>query len=94
MKRLLHYANLLPPFDDSLKVTENRVIGCTAQVWLDARMDGEGRMRFLADSDSEIIKGFYSCLISVLDGAAPEEVLALRTDDFGDLSVIGVHGRV
>lgn len=69
-------------------------MGCTAQVWLDARMDGEGRMRFLADSDSEITKGFCSCLISVLDGAAPEVVLALRTDDLGDLSVVGVHGRV
>ncbi|KAI3785815.1 hypothetical protein L1987_44941 [Smallanthus sonchifolius] len=92
VKRLLHYANLLPQFDDSLKVPANRVMGCTAQVWLDVRMDADGMMRFLADSDSEITKGFCSCLISVLDGATPDEVLGLKTEDLGDLSVTGLHG--
>ncbi|KAI3727003.1 hypothetical protein L1987_66810 [Smallanthus sonchifolius] len=92
VKRLLQYANLLPQFDDSLKITANRVMGCTAQVWLDVRMDADGTMRFLADSDSEITKGFCSCLISVLDGAMPDEVLGLKTEDLGDLSVIGLHG--
>ncbi|KAI3761390.1 hypothetical protein L1987_51804 [Smallanthus sonchifolius] len=92
VKRLLHYASLLPPFDDSLKVPANRVMGCTAQVWLDVRMDADGLLRFLADSDSEITKGFCSCLISVLDGATPEEVLGLKTEDLGDLNVAGLHG--
>ncbi|KAI3499491.1 hypothetical protein L1887_35292 [Cichorium endivia] len=92
VKRLLYYANLLPQFDDSLKVPANRVMGCTAQVWLDVRMDSEGNMSFLADSDSEITKGFCSCLISVLDGATPEEVLGLKTEDLGDLNVAGLHG--
>ncbi|CAI9260736.1 unnamed protein product [Lactuca saligna] len=92
VKRLLHYANLLPQFDESLKVPANRVMGCTAQVWLDVRMDADGKMRFLADSDSEITKGFCSCLISVLDGATPEEVLGLKTEDLGDLNVAGLHG--
>ncbi|XP_024971112.1 quinolinate synthase, chloroplastic [Cynara cardunculus var. scolymus] len=92
VKRLLHYANVLPLFDDSVKITANRVMGCTAQVWLDVRMDADGKMRFLADSDSEITKGFCSCLISVLDGATPEEVLGLKTEDLGDLNVAGLHG--
>lgn len=55
-------------------------------------MDGEGRMQFAADSDSEIAKGFCSCLIGVLDGAAPEEVLGLRADDLEALNV-GLPGR-
>ncbi|KAL4584871.1 hypothetical protein LXL04_009481 [Taraxacum kok-saghyz] len=92
VKRLLQYANLLPQFDDSLKIPVKRVMGCTAQVWLDVRMDADGKMRFLADSDSEITKGFCSCLISVLDGATPEEVLGLKTEDLGDLNVAGLHG--
>ncbi|KAA8542209.1 hypothetical protein F0562_023361 [Nyssa sinensis] len=92
VKRLLHYASLLPPFDESLRLTENRVMGCTVQVWLDVRMDGDGKMRFAADSDSEITKGFCSCLVWVLDGAAPEEVLSLKTDDLAALN-IGLHGR-
>lgn len=55
-------------------------------------MDADGKMRFMADSDSEITKGFCSCLISVLDGAMPEEVLGLKTEDLGDLNVAGLHG--
>ncbi|KAI3876728.1 hypothetical protein MKW92_043525 [Papaver armeniacum] len=87
VKRILHYANLLPPFEDSDRVIENRVVGCTAQVWLVTKMDEYGKMRFYADSDSEITKGFCSCLIMLLDGALPEEVLKLTTQDLFALNV-------
>ncbi|KAL5991258.1 hypothetical protein ACLOJK_012165 [Asimina triloba] len=93
VKRLLDYAALLPPFPDADRLPSNRVMGCTAQVWLSASMDAAGRMRFAADSDSEITKGFCSCLIWVLDGAEPEEVLGLRTEDLGELNVVGLPGR-
>ncbi|GMP33891.1 hypothetical protein CsSME_00007008 [Camellia sinensis var. sinensis] len=93
LKRLFHYATLLPPFNDSLRKDSNRVMGCTAQVWLDVMMEGDGKMRFKADSDSEITKGFCSCLIWVLDGAPPEEVLGLKTEDLGALNVGGLQGR-
>ncbi|KAL6973148.1 quinolinate synthase [Sarracenia purpurea var. burkii] len=93
VKRLLHYASLLPPPDNSLRTDSKRVMGCTAQVWLEASMDGDGTMRFRADSDSEITKGFCSCLIWVLDGAAPEEVLSLKTEDLAALNVVGLQGR-
>ncbi|KAJ0639801.1 putative quinolinate synthase [Helianthus annuus] len=92
VKRLIQCASQLPQLDESLRVPANRVMGCTAQVWLDVRMDSDGTMRFLADSDSEITKGFCSCLISVLDGATPEEVLGMKTEDLGDLNVAGLHG--
>ncbi|XXG62492.1 hypothetical protein AAC387_Pa05g0838 [Persea americana] len=92
VKRLLEYATLLPPFSDGDRVPENRVMGCTAQVWVAVRMDGEGRMRFAAESDSEITKGFCSCLIWVVDGVVPEKVLAMRAEDLGALNV-GLPGR-
>ncbi|KAI3991716.1 hypothetical protein MKX01_038114 [Papaver californicum] len=87
VKRILHYANLLPRFEDSDRVIQNRVMGCTAQVWLVTKMDEYGKMRFYADSDSEITKGFCSCLIMLLDGALPEEVLKLRTENLFALNV-------
>ncbi|KAK6148280.1 hypothetical protein DH2020_019192 [Rehmannia glutinosa] len=93
VKRLLHYAELLLPFGDSLKNTDSRVPGCTAQVWLHVELDDDNRLRFLADSDSEITKGFCACLVWVLDGATPEEVLAVKTEDLGALSVVGLNGR-
>lgn len=67
--------------------------GCTAQVWLHVELDDDNKSRFLADSDSEITKGFCACLVWVLDGATPEEVLAVKTEDLGALSVVGLNGR-
>ncbi|XP_073013991.1 quinolinate synthase, chloroplastic [Typha latifolia] len=93
VKRLIAYAAALPPFPEEDHVSRNRVMGCTAQVWLTASVDEVGRMRFTADSDSEITKGYCSCLLSVVDGASPEEVLEMRPEDFGDLNVVGLTGR-
>lgn len=92
VKRLLDYAARLPPFDESARLPGNRVMGCTTQVWLEARMDEHGRMRFRADSDSEITKGFISCLIWLLDGAEPGEVVAVKSENLGALNV-GLHGK-
>ncbi|KAF4387361.1 hypothetical protein F8388_023136 [Cannabis sativa] len=93
VKRLLQYASLLPKFDDSSRVDSNRVMGCTAQVWQAASLDKEGRMRFAADSDSEITSGFCYCLVSILDGAAPEEVLTMKTDNLEALNVGLLDGQ-
>ncbi|KAL8457984.1 hypothetical protein ACS0TY_035743 [Phlomoides rotata] len=86
VKRLLHYAELLPPFADALKIADNRVPGCTAQVWLQVQLGDDNRLRFLADSDSEITKGFCACLVRLLDGATAEEVLAIKTEDLAALN--------
>ncbi|TMX01342.1 hypothetical protein EJD97_024671 [Solanum chilense] len=93
VKRLMHYASLLPSMDGSVKTTENRVPGCTAQVWLHVSLDEEGKMRFLVDSDSEITKGFCACLVWLVDGAAPDEVLALKTEDLNVLNAVGLNGK-
>lgn len=87
VKRLLDYATRLPFFDESARSQENRVTGCTAQLWLEVTMDLEGSMRFKVDSDSEITKGFCSCLIWLLDGAAPEEVVAVKAEDLAEMNV-------
>jgi quinolinate synthase len=50
-------------------------------------------MRFAADSDSEITKGFCACLLSVVDGASPEEVLSLKTEDLEALNVNDLQSR-
>ncbi|VFQ95612.1 unnamed protein product [Cuscuta campestris] len=93
VKRLLHYSSILHPMDDSLKTIENRVPGCTAQVWLHVRVDRGNGVRLSADSDSEITKGFCACLVWVLDGASPEEILAMKTEDLGALNVVDLKGK-
>lgn len=87
MKRLLHYAGLMAPMEEVTRVDANRVMGCTARVWVEVRIDAEGKVRLAADSDSEITRGFCACLVSVLDGSEPEEVLEVKTDDLLALNV-------
>lgn len=72
---------------ESSKTESNRVMGCTARVWLEAELGQDGKMRFWADSDSDVSKGMCSCMIQVLDEASPEEVMELKTEDLAELNV-------
>ena len=44
-------------------------------MWLNARLDGEGKIDFTADSDAIIVKGIISLLIQVLNHHTPKEIL-------------------
>ncbi|KAI3812448.1 hypothetical protein L1987_17157 [Smallanthus sonchifolius] len=87
VKRLIHYASLLPELEESGRLESNRVTGCTAQMWLEVVMEVDGTMRFRADSDSEIAKGFCYCLIWLLDGAAAGDVIEIRVDDLWEINI-------
>ncbi|KAL1207252.1 Quinolinate synthase [Cardamine amara subsp. amara] len=87
LKWVLHHASLIPPMPDSSRTELNRVMGCTARVWLDAELGQDGKMKFWADSDSDLSKGMCSCLIQVLDEATPEEVMELKIEDLVELNV-------
>jgi len=82
-RRLLSLASALPRLPEPDRAPGNRVMGCVTRVWLAARCDGGGRMRFAADSDSELSRGYCAFLVAALDGATPEEVLAVDPADPG-----------
>jgi cysteine desulfuration protein SufE len=75
----------LPPMDDALKSADKLIKGCQSQVWLDAKTE-DGRVRFLADSDSVITKGMIALFVRVLDGETPDAILS------ADLSFIDQTG--
>lgn len=64
---LLSLASLLPSFPEKLRRPENAVKGCQSHVWLETREE-RGLFRFLADSDTYIIKGLLYLMMNVLDG--------------------------
>ena len=65
----------LPPIAESDKTPEHLIEGCQSRVWLTARLDDDGKMRFTADSDASIVKGIIAMLVDVLDGHTPREVM-------------------
>ncbi|MBA0624635.1 hypothetical protein Godav_009953 [Gossypium davidsonii] len=74
---------MLAPFDESAWLPENRVNGCTTQVWLDAGIEKKGKVWFRADTEELVelnigvhgkvqsrVKTWQNVLISMRDKTA------------------------
>jgi len=72
---IIDLGNSLPAIDNTLKTPDRLIEGCQSRVWLDARLDEDGKVDFTADSDAIIVKGIISMLIDVLSGHTPQEIL-------------------
>ena len=63
---------------DEQRVEENRVKGCTSQVWLvwsaESR-DGSVELSFKGDSDAHIVRGLVSVLLSAYTDKTPKDIL-------------------
>lgn len=75
----------LPPMPEGAKTDDKLIKGCQSQVWLDAGTE-DGRIRYLADSDSVITKGMIALFVRVLDGEPIDDILT------ADLSFIDQTG--
>lgn len=73
--QIIDMGNELSPIDDSLKTPDRLIEGCQSRVWLDARLDSDGKIQYTADSDALIVKGIIAMLIRVLNGHSPKEIL-------------------
>ncbi|MDB4687499.1 SufE family protein [Akkermansiaceae bacterium] len=75
----------LAPMDESLHTEERLIKGCQSQVWLESTTE-DGKMHYLADSDSVITKGMIALFVRILDNESPDDVLS------ADLSFIDKTG--
>lgn len=75
IEHVIDMGKSLDPLPDADRVDANKVPGCAAQVWLATRR-GDGRLRFLADSDSALSKGNIALLLRLYSDRAPAEILA------------------
>lgn len=81
----------LEEFPESERKEENIIKGCQSKVWLIAE-EREGKIHFLADSNTDITKGLISLLIRVLNHRTPEEIIHAELnfiDRIGMGSIIG-----
>jgi len=74
---LMELGNKMPPLPESEKTEENRVKGCQATVWLKESVtnDTPKRIEFLADSNSQIVKGLVAMLRLLYSGKTPDAIL-------------------
>ena len=75
---LLEMGEDMPELAEDLKTDANQVDGCLSRAWLVAQREpGEPSVfRFLADSDSEIVRGLLAILLQILSGRTAREILA------------------
>ncbi len=75
----------LAPMDKGLHTEDRLIKGCQSQVWLESTTE-DGKMHYLADSDSVITKGMIALFVRILDNESPDDVLS------ADLSFIDKTG--
>jgi cysteine desulfuration protein SufE len=81
---LIDFAKSLPPLPDRLlahKDASHRVEECQSPVYLFVDLEGD-KVALHADAPIEAptVRGFVSLLVQGLDGASPEEILAVKPD--------------
>ncbi len=71
---IMELGQKLPAMHDSLKTEDNIIKGCQSKVWLTSDYK-EGKVYFMADSNTDITKGLISLLIRILSGQTPDTIL-------------------
>jgi len=87
---IIELGDELPPLPEEEHRPENLVQGCQSQVWLvtDVERNGDTRIHFRADSDSQITKGLIAVLVMLCSGRTPQEIVDLPLEEiFGKLEL-------
>ena len=90
---IIDLGKALPPMDISLKIEDNKVNGCTSQVWM-ATTDksSSDSLDFVADSDAIIVRGLVAVLMIIYNGKSKEEIKNI--DIHGVFSNLGLDSHL
>lgn len=89
---LIDLGKTLDPMPEALKTDTTRVEGCMSQVWYVLQADdGSGSLRFLADSDSAIVRGLIAILLTLYNGRQPAEISGGEAHELFDSLGFGNH---
>lgn len=89
---LIELGRDMPPFPDDARTAENKVQGCTSQVWLLTSLERAGNdtvLRFQGDSDSHLVRGLVAVVIALYSGKSAKDILA--TDAEATLGRLGLQ---
>ena len=80
---ILELGRKLPPMPEAAKVEQNLIHGCQSTAWMISKLvtNGRPRIRFLADSDSQIVKGLIAILYVAYSGRTIDEIAEFDIED-------------
>jgi cysteine desulfuration protein SufE len=88
---IMELGSAMESFPEAARIEENIIKGCQSKVWLIAE-EQDGKVHYMADSNTDITKGLISLLLRVLNDRTPEEILDAKlnfVDRIGMGSIIG-----
>ena len=71
---LIDLGKQLDPMPDALKTDATLVRGCSASVWVYPTQLDDGRLHFLADSNSAITKGIIALVLETVQDQTTEQI--------------------
>ena len=88
---VIELGRTLEPMPEAEHNLENKVQGCTSQVWLSRKEDrdasGEPVLRYLGDLSGHIVRGLVAIILTLFSGKKAKEILATDAlavfDEFG-----------
>ena len=83
-KYIIDLGKLLDPLSENDYNKQNKVDGCASQVWLvikEEQIKEKTILEFKADSDSFLVKGLLTIIISIFSGKAPSDILKINYDN-------------
>ena len=83
-KYIIDLGKSLDPLSENDYNKQNKVDGCASQVWLvikEERIKEKTILEFKADSDSFLVKGLLTIIISIFSGKAPSDILKINYDN-------------
>lgn len=83
---LIDLGRKLPPMGESLRVEDNRLLGCQSKVWIVSRGDA-ARLDFVAASDSAIVSGLVFLALRVYSGRSAAEILSTEPTFVADIGL-------
>lgn len=91
---VIELGRTLEPLPDAVRTLENKVQGCTSQVWLDTRIAPNGAaagpvLSFVGDSDAHIVRGLIAILLALYSGRPAREIL--ETDAIALFEKLGLR---
>ena len=83
----------LAPLPDSARNDINKVQGCASQVWLQTRIEPNGKagpvLTFVGDSDAHIVRGLIAILFALYSGKPAKDILS--TDAIAVFDQLGLR---
>jgi len=92
-KFIIELGDELDEMPADLKTEQNRVQGCVSNVWLvtDIEPADPPVINFVADSDSQIVRGLVAILLMLCSGRTGPEILSLDIDSVFDRLELKKH---